>query len=119
MDAREIEVLLQQNGSGCSGNEHGGDGSEQPAGDCERRTALLLPVLSACKEAWASGSEALDAMAQKLGDGSRDGESGLGAPRCRACVSEPHDADRPQADTPLYQWHGACHWASPVSSTSS
>ncbi|KAM4062772.1 hypothetical protein HRG_007591 [Hirsutella rhossiliensis] len=85
MTPQEIEALLQYNGSGRPQDEHGdGSDSEPPAGDCEPRTALLLPVLSACKETWASGSEALDAMAQKLGDGSRDvawrlplGESGI------------------------------------------
>ncbi|KAF4504546.1 hypothetical protein G6O67_007988 [Ophiocordyceps sinensis] len=88
MTPQEIETLLQQNGSGRPRDKYDDDDdvpdSEPPAGDCERRTALLLPVLSACREAWASKSEELDAMAQKLGDGSRNvewrlpmGESGI------------------------------------------
>ncbi|KND86945.1 hypothetical protein TOPH_08426 [Tolypocladium ophioglossoides CBS 100239] len=82
MTPQDIEALLQQHGSGQSQYEH--DEASEPAGAPEQRTALLSPVLSACRDAWSSRSDELDVMAQKLGDGSRDvawrlpfGESGI------------------------------------------
>lgn len=93
MTPQEIETLLQQNGSGRPRDKYDDDDdvpdSEPPAGDCERRTALLLPVLSACREAWASKSEELDAMAQKLGDGSINGDFGSRLP-ARPILGEYH-----------------------------
>lgn len=38
------------------------------------RTALLGDVLSTTHQLWSAGSEEIDIVAEKLGDGSRDGE---------------------------------------------
>ena len=75
MTPQEIEALLQQHGSGQSQDEY--DEASETAGAREQRTTLLLPVLSACQDAWSARSDEMDAMAQKLGDGSRDGECHL------------------------------------------
>ncbi|KAI9151571.1 Rap1 GTPase-GDP dissociation stimulator 1-A [Paramyrothecium foliicola] len=76
----EVAALLQQNGSSASFD----DNASQPADPNQKRVELLNPVLDACEEAWKSGSETIDLLAQKLGDGSRDvawripyGESGV------------------------------------------
>ena len=66
----EIETLLSKYGS-----NHGG---ELPAADEEaqkKRTDLLSEVVKTCRELWESKSEELDQMAEKIGNGSRDGTS--------------------------------------------
>ncbi|PNY26395.1 Uncharacterized protein TCAP_03676 [Tolypocladium capitatum] len=74
MTPQDIEALLQRHGSGQS-QEY--DEASEPAGAREQRMTLLSPVLGACQDAWSSRSDEIDVMAQKLGDGSRDGECDL------------------------------------------
>lgn len=71
MRPSEIAALLIREGSGRNPEEY--DEDAEPPGAREHRTQILVNVLSSCQEAWASGSEELDLMAEKLGDGSRDG----------------------------------------------
>lgn len=73
MSPEDIAALLHAEGSGLSPDDY--DEATQPAGSRERRAELLGPVLSACQQAWFSGSEQIDAIAEKLGDGSRDGKA--------------------------------------------
>ncbi|UNI22795.1 hypothetical protein JDV02_008651 [Purpureocillium takamizusanense] len=82
MTPEQLEILLQQYGSNVSQDDY--DESSEPAGVREDRVTRLAPVLSICQEAWASRSDELDVLAQKLGDGSRDvawrvplGQSGI------------------------------------------
>ncbi|PTB44374.1 hypothetical protein M441DRAFT_132360 [Trichoderma asperellum CBS 433.97] len=70
MSPREIEDMLQREGSQVSPDKY--DESTETAGATQRRTELLVPVLAACREVWASGSEEIELMVEKLGDGSRD-----------------------------------------------
>lgn len=72
MSPREIEEMLQREGSQVSPDKY--DESTETAGASQRRTELLVPVLAACREVWTSGSEEIELMVEKLGDGSRDGE---------------------------------------------
>lgn len=57
----------------------GGDDDDDEAALTEEethyRTALMRAVLLEAHNAWVSGSEDLDRIAEKLGDGSRQGES--------------------------------------------
>ena len=85
MTPQEIEALLQQHGSGQSQDDY--DEASEPAGVREQRKALLAPVLNACQDAWSSRSEALEEMAQKLGDGSRDGECSFDSSTFRELLS--------------------------------
>lgn len=64
--------MLRREGSQVSPDKY--DESTETAGATQRRTELLVPVLAACREVWASGSEEIELMVEKLGDGSRDGE---------------------------------------------
>lgn len=73
MTPQEIAALLQQHGSNRKPNDSH-EPSEQPDSRLER-TELLSDVLASCKDAWSTKSEQLDLIAEKLGDGSRDGES--------------------------------------------
>ncbi|PFH61631.1 hypothetical protein XA68_16806 [Ophiocordyceps unilateralis] len=73
MSPQEIEALLRRNGSGRAHDESGDEEEAKYKEDeLERRTALLLPVLSAWRHGWAARLDGMDAVAQKLGDGSRD-----------------------------------------------
>jgi len=71
MTPEQLEILLQQYGSNVSQDDY--DEASEPVGVREDRAARLAPVLRICQEAWASRSDELDLLAQKLGDGSRDG----------------------------------------------
>lgn len=73
MAPKEIEEMLQREGSKVSPDKY--DESTESVEAHQRRTGLLVPVLAACREVWTSGSEDLELMVEKLGDGSRDGES--------------------------------------------
>ncbi|KAL3956185.1 hypothetical protein ACCO45_009031 [Purpureocillium lilacinum] len=82
MTPEQLEILLQQYGSNVSQDDY--DEASEPVGVREDRAARLAPVLRICQEAWASRSDELDLLAQKLGDGSRDvawrvplGQSGI------------------------------------------
>ncbi|KAL6890647.1 armadillo-type protein [Trichoderma evansii] len=82
MSPREIEEMLQREGSQVSPDKY--DESTETEGANQRRTELLVPILAACREVWASGSEEIELMVEKLGDGSRDvawrvpfGDSGI------------------------------------------
>ena len=69
----EIQLLFQ---SGVSQTATGGDGEEDevlPEPERLRRVAALKEVLATAQQHWLSGSEDLDLVAEKLGDGSRDG----------------------------------------------
>lgn len=71
----DIAALLQKHGSGVAPDDY--DEASESADANQNRTELLKPVLETCEESWASGSEVIDLIAQKLGDGSRDGMSTL------------------------------------------
>ncbi|KJZ78567.1 hypothetical protein HIM_01958 [Hirsutella minnesotensis 3608] len=81
MTPQELESLLQQHGSAYSQIQVN-DGAKAAADN--QRVELLAPVLSQCQDTWASKSSDVTALAQKLGDGSRDvawrlplGDSGI------------------------------------------
>lgn len=61
MNPSELEALLQAQDATVDEN-----GTEQ-------RTISLKPVLEACKAAWDKKSAELQPLAEKLGDGSRNG----------------------------------------------
>lgn len=72
MTPQEIAALLQ---------EHGGSRDVEDVDEVtkiddshQKRTNLLSDVLATCKEAWTSNSIDIEAIAEKLADGSRDGE---------------------------------------------
>ncbi|PON30475.1 hypothetical protein TGAM01_v200915 [Trichoderma gamsii] len=82
MSPREIEEMLQREGSQVSPDKY--DETSETVGASQRRTELLIPILAACREVWTSGSEEIELMVEKLGDGSRDvawrvpfGDSGI------------------------------------------
>ncbi|UKZ76385.1 hypothetical protein TrVFT333_004088 [Trichoderma virens FT-333] len=82
MAPKEIEEMLQREGSKVSPDKY--DESAESVDARQRRTELLIPILAACREVWTSGSEDLELMVEKLGDGSRDvawrgpfGDSGI------------------------------------------
>ena len=72
MKAEEVEALLAKEGSGLTPDEF--DEATESTDSQQHRTKLLAPVLSTCQKLWEDGSEDLDLIAQKLGDGSRDGK---------------------------------------------
>lgn len=74
MAPKEIEEMLLREGSKVSPDKY--DETTESVDARQRRTELLIPLLAACREVWTSHSqEDLELMAEKLGDGSRDGES--------------------------------------------
>ncbi|KAF7549419.1 hypothetical protein G7046_g8354 [Stylonectria norvegica] len=82
LSSEDIAALLQREGSGLSPDAY--DEASQPPGSRQRRTEMLGEVLLTCQKAVDSGSEQLDLITQKLGDGSRDaawrlpyGDSGI------------------------------------------
>lgn len=72
MAPKEIEEMLLREGSKVAPDRY--DEATESVEAHQRRTELLVPVLAACREVWASGSEEVELMVEKLGDGSRDGE---------------------------------------------
>jgi len=55
----------------------GNDGGEEPAISAEehdRQVTALKEVLVTARQQWLAGTESLDLLAEKLGDGSRDGK---------------------------------------------
>jgi hypothetical protein len=72
MSPEDLAALLQKEGSGVSQDAY--DEANEPADARQRRTDLLAQVLTTCYQLWESQSTELDFIAQKLGDGSRDGE---------------------------------------------
>lgn len=65
----EVADILQKWGSGPTSQLH-----DTPIDEAEaRRTALLSDVHAACSEGFHSGGKEIEGIAQKLGDGSRDG----------------------------------------------
>lgn len=73
MSPDDIAALLEREGSGVSQDQY--DETLEDEDAREKRTALLSQVLSTCQELWDTKSTDLDLVAQKLGDGSRDGMS--------------------------------------------
>jgi hypothetical protein len=65
----DIALLLKREGS----EGYPGEASDSEAA-VQRRTQLLAPVLAACQVAWDSSLSVIDLLAEKIGDGSRDGE---------------------------------------------
>ena len=65
----EVADILKQWGSGLSSSLHGEPSEEAQ----KRRIALLQDVYTTCSEAIHSGQGDAGAIAQTLGDGSRDG----------------------------------------------
>lgn len=72
MNAEDVAALLSREGSGLTPEEF--DEVTETDDTQQHRTRLLSPVLSACQQLWEDGSEDLDLIAEKLGDGSRDGQ---------------------------------------------
>lgn len=71
MTPEEIAALLQREGSGLAP-----DADEESSGPEEafrRRVTLLSDVYLTCHRAFYSNTGDIELMAQKLGDGSRDG----------------------------------------------
>lgn len=72
MTPADIQALFE------SGRQFQGTGEDEDEtiSDEERasRTNKLLRVLLTAQHAWMSGSEEIDLIAEKLGDGSRDGK---------------------------------------------
>lgn len=65
----DVADLLQKWGSGPTSQLH-----DTPIEEAqERRTSLLSDVHAACSEGFRSGGKDIEDIAQKLGDGSRDG----------------------------------------------
>ena len=80
MDPEAVQDLLTRQGSGVTPDEY--DDLNETDEVIEERTKALVKVLSTCQALWDNGSEnakteELAVIAQKLGDGSRDGESHL------------------------------------------
>jgi hypothetical protein len=71
MGPDDIAMLLQQHGSSDLHDEY--DEALEPPGARQQRTAVLGGVLATCQSAWFTESEVMDLIAEKLGDGSRDG----------------------------------------------
>jgi len=74
----DIRLLFQSGISPTSfGDVNGEDDDEAlPEPERLRRVTALKEVLTTAQQHWLSGSEELDLVAEKLGDGSRDGTSG-------------------------------------------
>lgn len=72
MTPQEVAALLQEYGGGDKQSRL--EGSSDPSDIRLKRAGLLSHVLAACRDAWSTKSEQLDLIAEKLGDGSRDGE---------------------------------------------
>lgn len=72
MTPEDIEALFE---SGTHPQNTGQD-EDETISDEEKvsRTRKLRNVFLAAQHAWLSGSESIDLIAEKLGDGSRDGE---------------------------------------------
>lgn len=80
MTPEDIERLLQSKAHSQDQNKDDEEQEEDgPLSDQERsfRVDQLKPVLLAAQDAWASGSEDLDLIADKLATGSRDGRFAL------------------------------------------
>ncbi|KAG6002591.1 hypothetical protein E4U43_001094 [Claviceps pusilla] len=82
MSPQEVAVLLQEYGS--SRGQIDAEAALDTNALGQQRTELLAAILSSCRDLWSTGSEELDLIAEKLGDGSRDvawrlpfGESGV------------------------------------------
>lgn len=72
MTPEDIEALFQSSAQSRTPS----DGEDEAISEEERflRTDKLKEVLLAAQYAWLSGSEVIDLIAEKLGDGSRDGK---------------------------------------------
>lgn len=72
MTPDDIEALFQSSTQGLAASQRDDD---EPISDIEKslRTAKLKDILLTAQNAWHSGSESIDRIAEKLGDGSRDG----------------------------------------------
>ncbi len=79
MTPQDIADLLQRNGRGESAEEY--DETLEAESVVQRRTELLADVLKSCQELRASDRTQLEAVAEKLGDGSRDGMNSVLSPQ--------------------------------------
>lgn len=72
MTPEDIEALFQSRPQ----QSTAGDGEEETISPEERalRTEKLKEVLLTAQYTWLSGSDSIDLIAEKLGDGSREGE---------------------------------------------
>lgn len=77
MTPNEIEELFQSSINPRDGEEEGSEDDEPILSNDEKisRIEKLQQVLATAQRLWASGSMELDLLAQKIGDGSRDGQS--------------------------------------------
>ena len=92
MTPNEIEQLFSSSGGPAGPAEEqprddgkGEEGAEVPlsTGESTLRTGSLRPVLAAARRLWEAGSDELDAVAEKIGNGARDGKSPCGPRRPR------------------------------------
>lgn len=72
MSAEEIKAVLENEGSGLSPDEY--DEANEGEEVKQRRIDLAASMLAACQYYWLGGHQELDRIAEKLGDGSRDGK---------------------------------------------
>ncbi|KAF7535081.1 hypothetical protein G7Z17_g13264 [Cylindrodendrum hubeiense] len=82
MSPEDVAALLQREGSGLSPDAY--DETPQPDAARQQRTEALAGILESCQQSLQQGSGQLEAIANNLGDGSRDvawrlpyGESGI------------------------------------------
>ncbi len=74
MTPEEVESLFLLSGGRAAAGGQDNDEAALPEAEMERRVGRMHDVLLTAQQQWLSGSEVLDHLAEKLGDGSRDGE---------------------------------------------
>lgn len=72
MGAEEIKSILMKEGSGLSPDEY--DDVDESEEVKQRRVDSATSMLAMCQNFWHGNHQELDNIAEKLGDGSRDGE---------------------------------------------
>lgn len=72
MSPEDVAALFEQEGSGVPQDSY--DETSEAPDARQRRTALLSQALATCRELWELQSPDLALVAQKIGDGSRDGK---------------------------------------------
>jgi hypothetical protein len=75
MTPEAIEALLQRESGAAAGYDGGADDPARA-----RRTELLSAVLLSAQRYWYAGSEEIDRVAEKLGDGCRECKCVSGSP---------------------------------------
>jgi hypothetical protein len=73
MGPEDVAALFEREGSGVPLDSY--DETSEAPDVRQGRTAALSPILDSCRELWNLQSPDLALIAQKIGDGSRDGTS--------------------------------------------